>query len=245
MSIEVMAQVYKTKLGSANRKAVALKLADCAGEDGDKIFPSLERIARETEVSKSTAQRSIKELIEMGLLIVVKEGGSGPRSTTEYRFDMAKLATAERLTPSAKKVVTVTTSTRARTANKVVKSEQKGGHGDHRSIREPSEVKDQIISSATRQQIELMGVDPDGVIDRMRRSRAPIKNLNAYALTAAKREASERLGVSEAVVERLASSDMTTRAAAIVAATVASTSPKPHTARPSSALLASLGRAAA
>lgn len=103
----------------------------------------------------------------------------------------------------------------------------------------------QIISQATRTQIELMGVDPDGVIDRMKKSKRPIHNLNAYALASAKSEASERLGVSEAVVGRMASSDMKTRAQAMVAAVVASASPKPHTARPSAALLASLGRASA
>jgi DNA-binding transcriptional MocR family regulator len=234
MSILVMSMVYATKLGNANRKAVALKLADYARDDGGRVYPSLARISEETEVSKSTVQRSVRELLKMGILSVVKRGGAGPKATTEYKFNMDRLAKLE-------KVVTVTTLEPA----KVVTDDKKGSHGDHRSIREPLEIKqDQIISPTTRQQIELMGVDPDGVIDRIKRSKAPIKNLNAYALAAAKREASERLGVSEAVVARMASSDMKTRARAMVAAVAASTSPKPHTAKPSAALLASLGRAA-
>lgn len=102
-----------------------------------------------------------------------------------------------------------------------------------------------IVSPQTRQQVELMGLDPDEMIDKMRFSKRPIINPNAYLLKIAKQEASERLGISEAVVARMASSDMKTRAQAMVAAVVASASPKPHTARPSAALLASLGRAAA
>jgi hypothetical protein len=79
----------------------------------------------------------------------------------------------------------------------------------------------------------------------MRTSGKTYHNPNGYLLAVATREASETLGVSEAVVSRLSSSNIAERTAAIIAATVASTSPKPHTAKPSAALLASLGRAAA
>lgn len=101
-----------------------------------------------------------------------------------------------------------------------------------------------VVSADTRRSVELMGVDLEELLAEMARKRERIRNPNSWLIAAAKRKASQTLGVSEAVVARMGSSDMKTRAQAMVAAVVASTSPRPHTARPSAALLASLGRAA-
>ena len=88
MSIEVIAKVLKKKWGSPSRKLVALKLADVANEDGSSIFPAVQTVADECELSKRQVQRTIAEFRADDLLVLVKEGGSGPKDTTEYRFNM-------------------------------------------------------------------------------------------------------------------------------------------------------------
>ncbi len=91
MSIEVIARVLKKKWGSPSRKLVALKLADTANEDGTSIYPALQTVADECELSKRQVQRTMSEFRADGLLVLVKEGGSGPRDTTAYRFDMTMI----------------------------------------------------------------------------------------------------------------------------------------------------------
>ena len=97
MSITVMSQVYATRLGGSNLKAVALKLADCANDDGGSIFPSVQTIAKHTELSESTARRCLQELLKSGILEVERAGGKGPRDTTHYRFNLTRLAAAPRV----------------------------------------------------------------------------------------------------------------------------------------------------
>lgn len=99
MSVHVASEVYKAKLGSPTRKAIALKLADHANDDGGSIRPSVERVARETENSARTVQRTLKDFVSEGLLIVEKLGGMGPKSTTHYRFNLKALAALPRTNP--------------------------------------------------------------------------------------------------------------------------------------------------
>ena len=133
-----MTLVYQARLGSAARKAVAAKLADHAQDDGTQVYPSLSRIAKETELSKSTVQRAIRDLRQSGILLVVEEGGSGRGATTKYRFDLAKLAAQPRsVGPADEGVVTDDGADVAANAkvvtedNKVVTDDQKDGHHDH------------------------------------------------------------------------------------------------------------------
>lgn len=96
MSWHVISDVYKAKLGSPTRKAIAAKLADWADDDGGSIFPSVKRIAEETETSVRTVQYVLREFVAEGLLVVVKEGGHGPGSTTEYRMSINYLSSLPR-----------------------------------------------------------------------------------------------------------------------------------------------------
>lgn len=91
MSIHVMSLVWKTELGGPTRKAVAMKLADCAADDGTSVFPSVRRVSRETEMSERTVQETIRHFVEIGLLLPVERGGRGPGSTNVYRFNMPTL----------------------------------------------------------------------------------------------------------------------------------------------------------
>lgn len=94
MSIAVVALVLKRKLGSTARKIIAIKLADVAGDEGEKIYPSVKTIAAETEVSERTVQYILKEFVAEKLLTVVHNGGtdrSGRRYATEYLMNISVL----------------------------------------------------------------------------------------------------------------------------------------------------------
>lgn len=91
MSIAIMTRLFKAKLGSTSRKMLAIRLGDFADDEGRGIWPSVARLATETELSERTVQRLLQDFVTEGLLIVVKEGGSGRGNSTRYDFDMAAL----------------------------------------------------------------------------------------------------------------------------------------------------------
>lgn len=91
MSFHVTALVMRTKFGNSQRKCIALKLADCANDDGTKIFPSVNTIAEHSEVCKSTVQRTLNCFMAAGVLICIKKGGKGPKDTSEYAFNIKLL----------------------------------------------------------------------------------------------------------------------------------------------------------
>lgn len=88
MSIAVMSRLFKAQLGSPSRKMLAIRLADFADDDGCGIWPTVGRLAQETELSERTVQRLLRDFVEEGLLVVVAEGGGRPGQATRYDFDM-------------------------------------------------------------------------------------------------------------------------------------------------------------
>ena len=91
MSIAVMSRLFRAQLGSPNRKMLAIRLADFADDDGRGIWPTVGRLAIETELSERTVQRLLREFVEDGLLVVVAEGGGRPGQATRYDFNMRVL----------------------------------------------------------------------------------------------------------------------------------------------------------
>ncbi len=91
MSIAVMSRLFKAQIGSPSRKILAIRLGDFADDEGRGIWPTVGRLANETELSERTVQRLLKEFVDEGLLIVVAEGGGRPGQATRYDFDMMKL----------------------------------------------------------------------------------------------------------------------------------------------------------
>jgi hypothetical protein len=84
----------------------ALKLADHADHDGGNIWPSVDRIAKQTRQSERTVQYHLRAMLTNGWLEVVKKGGKGPASTTRYRMTIERVpqwvaARAQVLHPSA------------------------------------------------------------------------------------------------------------------------------------------------
>ncbi|APY12974.1 helix-turn-helix domain-containing protein [Brucella sp. 10RB9212] len=111
MSIAVMSRLFKAQLGSPSRKMLAIRLADFADDDGRGIWPTVGRLALETELSERTVQRLLRDFVDEGLLIVVAEGGGRPGQATRYDFDMRALdkLQGENLLPTGVMVSPVTT----------------------------------------------------------------------------------------------------------------------------------------
>ncbi|ASQ10656.1 helix-turn-helix domain-containing protein [Sinorhizobium meliloti] len=140
MSIAIMSQLFKAHLGSTNRKMLAVRLADFADDDGKGIWPTVGRLARETELSERTVQRILSEFVDEGLLIVRKKGGWKPGEGTRYDFNMSALGRLQ----AAKMAVegchgvtrdTVTPVTAATGTGDTDDAE--GCHGDTQTVIEP------------------------------------------------------------------------------------------------------------
>ncbi len=88
MSGYVSGLCYNATFGCATAKAVAVALADHASDDGTKVFPSVRRIAEKVELHPRTVQRALRKLEAMGVVRIVSCGGSGPKDTREWVFDL-------------------------------------------------------------------------------------------------------------------------------------------------------------
>jgi len=65
-------------------KTVAWVMGTYAGPDGGSIYPKIETLMAECDLSRSAIQRAVKTLIERGLLVLVKRGGG--RQSNHYRL---------------------------------------------------------------------------------------------------------------------------------------------------------------
>jgi len=93
MSVRVMTLVWSAPFPTLAIKLVALKLADCANDDGENVYPSARRVARDTGVSESTVRAVTADMQAAGLLCVVEasHGNRRGRSTTVRRIDIDRL----------------------------------------------------------------------------------------------------------------------------------------------------------
>ncbi|WP_434153367.1 helix-turn-helix domain-containing protein [Sinorhizobium meliloti] len=135
-----MSQLFKAHLGSTNRKMLAVRLADFADDDGKGIWPTVGRLARETELSERTVQRILSEFVDEGLLIVRKKGGWKPGEGTRYDFNMIALGRlqAAKLAVEGCHGVTHDTVTPVTAATGTGDTgDVEGCHGDTQTIIEP------------------------------------------------------------------------------------------------------------
>jgi len=93
-----MSLVYSATLGSPIRKAVALKLADHADDNGASIYPSIAAIAAAIEVDRRTVERTLSQFRADGFLKVTRKGG-GRNNTTRYRMHLPWLHARMRRNP--------------------------------------------------------------------------------------------------------------------------------------------------
>jgi DNA-binding transcriptional ArsR family regulator len=73
------------RVGAAARKLTLIALADRAGDDG-VCWPSVAKIAHDTELSESTVRRALRELCELGLIEVQRRRVDGASMTNAYRL---------------------------------------------------------------------------------------------------------------------------------------------------------------
>ena len=79
-----MTQVFQRYKGGPGETLLALALADCASDDGSRIYPSVSEMSRKTRQSERTVQSQLKRMVATTWLIR-RAGGDGGRSrTTSY-----------------------------------------------------------------------------------------------------------------------------------------------------------------
>ena len=89
MSIRLMARIWEELFNLRGTKLlVALALADWGRDDGSKIFPSMETIARKCRISVREARRIVSEFERSGLLVREKSG-VGRGKNAEWRMVLA------------------------------------------------------------------------------------------------------------------------------------------------------------
>jgi len=91
MCKHLVSLVYKKRAGSSVRKAVLGYMADRASEDGEGIYTSKGRIARETEFSHSAVKKAIREFVSEGLAVVTGERKHANGTTTIYALKKAAI----------------------------------------------------------------------------------------------------------------------------------------------------------
>ena len=89
MSIKVMSAVFDAGGLRPAQKSVLLALADHANEDGNSIYPSVNRVVIKTGLSERAVRKALSELRNENLLIVVRE--STQHFPTEYAINLRKL----------------------------------------------------------------------------------------------------------------------------------------------------------
>jgi len=86
MSIKVMSMVFDRYPAGGMERLLALAMADHASDDGTRIWPSVDELARKTMQSRSSVQRQIRQMVERGWLIRMKSATGRPGLTNEYRI---------------------------------------------------------------------------------------------------------------------------------------------------------------
>lgn len=105
MSIHLMSLVWEVRFPTQGQKLVMLRMADFANDEGDSVFPSNSQVAEQCGLTKRGAQYILRGFHNCGLMVITKEGGSGPKSTNQRKIDvdlLIELALANRTLEGSK-----------------------------------------------------------------------------------------------------------------------------------------------
>lgn len=91
MSVYLMSRLFKHRMGHPNRKLLAIRMADHADDDGRGIWPAVETLAEQTELSVRTVQRIISDFLAEGILVLRHKASGRPGETNRYDFDLDAL----------------------------------------------------------------------------------------------------------------------------------------------------------
>lgn len=90
MSSKLTDRVYDHFPYGGGQMLTALVLAEHGDPDGTSIYPSVATVARMTRQSERTVQNHIRDMLDIGWLILVKPGG-GRGHPTEYRIPIERI----------------------------------------------------------------------------------------------------------------------------------------------------------
>lgn len=99
MSLMMMTQAFRVKVGNPARKLVLVKLADNANDQGE-CWPSYGHIARECEMGRSTVKAHIKALADAGFLHIQYRRRGDTNSSNVYKLTLEQGKPIERTKPS-------------------------------------------------------------------------------------------------------------------------------------------------
>ncbi len=142
MSNIMVGLAFKADMATVNRKAVLLKLADHAHDDGTSIYPSVALVAEETHLSKRTVQRVLSEFVDVDLLRLVAFEGGGRGKSRNYTLNVPMLQALalgskdDRKSPFKKGVRTDKRVTAGH--ERVTQETEKGDTACHPNHQEPS-----------------------------------------------------------------------------------------------------------
>jgi len=92
VSIEMVAAVLKAKIAPASHKLAAILLAEGTNTRSGVVWRSIRSVASCVGVSPRQAQRILRDLQALGVLVIVSRGAGGaPGAVPVYRLSFAKL----------------------------------------------------------------------------------------------------------------------------------------------------------
>lgn len=96
MSIKLMSLVWQDHTGAltGSEKAVLLRMADFAADNGTQIFPTIKRLALDTGFSERNVQYAIKKLIEKKYLNKTVRTSKSVHISNLYRINISTLQAA-------------------------------------------------------------------------------------------------------------------------------------------------------
>jgi DNA-binding transcriptional ArsR family regulator len=83
--------VWDINFPTQSQKLLMLKLADYASDDGGSVFPSNETLGEYASCDERTVQRALKAFRGVGILHLMREGGTGPKSTNHWQINVPLL----------------------------------------------------------------------------------------------------------------------------------------------------------
>ena len=91
MSIKIMTQVWSRLNCGGGELLLALAIADIANDDGERIYPSVEKLAIKSRQGHRTVQRQLKEFRAKGWLIVVRGEKGGRNMSPSHILFLARI----------------------------------------------------------------------------------------------------------------------------------------------------------
>lgn len=146
MSVQALSWVFQYSKSSGNDRCVLLAIANRAGHrDGDGVewcWPSMDRLAEESNCSRRTAQRAVRRLVDLGELEVADDDERRPDGELWGRDDRrtncfglsGMRSRGDSLTPRGEPG-----RGDSRDAYGVTPETPRGDTGDTRTVREPKE----------------------------------------------------------------------------------------------------------